>query len=171
MSSISTDKKVRNVPCPKCSQWFSKNFYLQRHLKHDQHNVLDCPFPRPGRPCEKVYTNYHAMVRHLQDDKDDHDGLGIDAIHKLVAEPSHIGLKPDQWVLALFRTKKSERLRNKATGNSDEQGGENTPALWTYDLGPQKPRSGQEPLDDGDPMEVNGEDDGYTSEPEEWWRE
>ncbi|KAK8004496.1 hypothetical protein PG989_004215 [Apiospora arundinis] len=177
--------KEYHYPCPKCSQRFSQPKYVHRHLKSDQHNVLDCPFPNK---CPKIYTNYMAMVRHLRDDTQDHNGLGINDIHKLVAEHPHVGLKPDEWILELFRIKKSDRLRRKATekGSVKQHGENSTPLSWKYDLAHQEHQGRQESagapmqdndepdyiaLDDSDddPMQIDEEEE-YQSEPEDWWK-
>ncbi|KAK8035567.1 hypothetical protein PG993_010562 [Apiospora rasikravindrae] len=106
------------VPCPKCSLTFRKQKHLRRHLKNDPHHVAKCPFPI--KDCQKVYADYNVMVKHLRKDVQDHSGLGLDEIHKLVAsmhadKEAIAKLEPEKWVLQLFRNAKRENKEMERT--------------------------------------------------------
>lgn len=171
------------LPCPSCSNTFSKEAELLRHSKESHPVSLQCPFP--DKACDKVYTKYSAMLNHLQNDVQDHRGMGLDEIHRLAAshadEEAIDAPTPKKWILWMYRSarrarlgkpRRSYSLRNKRRENDEDDQVDNINKNDAAVIAkPDLTHQATEELVDGDLMDIaDAGYGGYESEPEEWWK-
>ncbi|KAK8066810.1 hypothetical protein PG997_013557 [Apiospora hydei] len=121
-------------------------------------------------------------MKHLLKDVQDHKGLGLKEIHKLVSslyadKEAITNLTPEKWVLKLFRDAKRKSKEGEQT-NLGEGDTAKTKKLQkkvavAEEKGEQVNNNHNNKPHDlfaDEPMDDEEEDGGYESEPDEWWK-